>query len=413
MTDPATPHPKPLTQLIARQARDLGFALVGICPATPAKHPQTLKNWISTNQHGEMKYLADHLNVRLDPQNLLHSAQSIICLADAYPPSSPYSSHQAGKTDPKTAHSAAFPSSQVPPVGSNDRPPNMRGKIARYAWGRDYHKTIKKRLFQIADQLRTAYPDAQFKCTTDTAPLLEREYAAAAGLGWTGKHTLLIHPKLGSYLLLGAIVTSLDLSKSDPSQNSQVSSPDPPFSNMPMQDHCGSCTRCIDACPTKCIDPDGYKMDGSRCISYLTLEHRSTIPLDLQPQMQDWIAGCDICQEVCPHNRPDNHLPLDQFLEAYKPNSELAAGLDLFEILDWSPEDRQRVFQGSALKRIKLDMFKRNALIALGNQLLNHPSQKNDQPELIAKIKLLAEDESESELVSETARQTLNRLISD
>ncbi len=209
-----------------------GFALCGVTDARPSDHREHIHQWLADDRHGEMAYLSNNLNVRLDPNALLDGAKSIICVADFHP------HHESPAQDGEP-----------------------RGRIARYAWGDDYHKIIKKRLFAIADALRQGEPEHDFRCTVDTAPLLEREHAHRAGIGWVGKHTLLIHPQHGSWMLLGCIVTTLPIEHGDMPR--------------PMADHCGTCTRCIDACPTDCITP--YAVDASRCISYLTLEHRGMI----------------------------------------------------------------------------------------------------------------------------------------
>jgi epoxyqueuosine reductase len=359
----------------------LGFGLLGIAPAEPSDHADELRAWLDAGRHGEMAYLAEHVDVRLDPRKLLGGAESIICVADRYP----------------------------------DEPPNdhaterQRGRIARYAWGDDYHKTIKSRLFELADALRARFPGAEFRCTVDTAPALEREHAARAGLGWIGKHTLLLHPRHGSYLLLGLIVTTLKLQTSAEAGF--------PHETVPPTDHCGQCTRCIDACPTGCIDKAGYSIDASRCISYLTLEHRGVIDESLHEAMGDWVAGCDVCQEVCPFNGvrgsgsgvqedPTNRLRFSALPvhPAYEPRAP-APTLDLLDVLGWSIVERREAFTKSALKRIKLDMLKRNALIALGNALT-----KKDDPAVRARIAQIADDEGEPELVRATARQVLTRL---
>ena len=168
------------------------------------------------------------------------------------------------------------------PVGEEDRA--YQGRIARYALGDDYHEIIKDRLHVLADWLRQIAPDAQTRAAVDTAPVLERELAGLAGIGWVGKNTCVIHPRVGSWLLLGQIITTLSLSADEP-----------------MPDHCGTCTRCIDACPTDAITQP-YQLDASRCISYLTIEHRGEIPTEFHGPIGDWLYGCDICQDVCPHN---------------------------------------------------------------------------------------------------------------
>ncbi|MEM1356330.1 MAG: tRNA epoxyqueuosine(34) reductase QueG [Planctomycetota bacterium] len=342
MAGPANEHGRFAAAAAAqRLAQDAGFALCGIADAGPSDFAAFFADWLAAGRHGEMAYLAEHADLRVDPGRLVEGAVSVIVVADAYP---------------GLEQAAASPHPA-------DRP---AGRIAKYAWGDDYHKTIKKRLHAVCDALSVAYPDHTFRATADTAPIFERELASRAGLGWTGKHTLMIHPRLGSYFLLGTIVTTL------PMQTSEMAGfPDP---LAPPTDHCGGCTRCIDACPTDAIAAEGYSLDATRCISYLTLEHRSTIAPALLSGMGDWVAGCDICQDVCPHNRRRLALEREQhpteairFEPRYAPRSP-APSLDLLAVLDWSEEDRRLAFTGSALKRIKLNMLKRNALIALSNR---------------------------------------------
>jgi epoxyqueuosine reductase len=332
-----------------------------------------VRHWIAEGRHGEMAYLENHLDTRLDPGKLLEGARSILCVADLHPKS----------TD-------------LPPHG-----PAPHGRIARYAFGDDYHKTIKKRLHQLADALAAEHPGEKFRSTVDTAPILEREHAARAGLGWVGKHTLLIHPRLGSYMLLGTIITTMDLTDTATTDPADV---------LPPIDHCGTCTRCIDACPTNCISAsDPRSVDATRCISYLTLEHRSPIDPGLHTMMGDWIAGCDVCQEVCPFNggvRGSGFGDQDNqtYQPAYTPRPP-APAVSLSEVLDWSEDDRRAAFKGSALKRIKLDMLKRNALIAAGNTLT-----AGEDKALRGQIKRLADEAEQSEMVRLTARQVLERL---
>ncbi|MFI4861237.1 MAG: epoxyqueuosine reductase, partial [Phycisphaerales bacterium JB063] len=249
-----------------------------------------------------------------------------------------------------------------------------------------------------------AYPGHTFRATVDTAPIFERELATLAGLGWTGKHTLMIHPRYGSYFLLGTLVTTLDIATSQ-----ELGYPAPLASPT---DHCGSCTRCIDACPTDAIAPEGYSVDGSRCVSYLTIEHRSAIEPTLFAGMGDWLAGCDICQDVCPHNRrrlagtdpplaDGGPLPIHP---RYTP-SHHGPTLRLIDILHWTEDDRRRVLIGSALKRIKLDMWHRNALIAAGNAL-----QVNEDRPLRDRVEAMAQDASLHEMVRRTAQDVLAQL---
>ena len=370
MTSQHTETASASAQLIGRLAEQENFALVGVAPAGASDYVQYIRQWLGAGKHGQMAYLAHRLDKRLDPSKWLPAARSVICVADRYLAST----HEV-----------------VPGQAAT-------GRIARYAWGDDYHKVIKKRLHTMADTMQQRWPGHQFRAAVDTAPLLEREHAQRAGLGWIGKHTLLIHQDLGSWLLLGQIVTTLPVE------------PDP--QHKPVTDHCGTCTRCIDACPTDCISP--YQLDASRCISYLTIEHRGPIEPSLQPMMGDWVAGCDVCQEVCPFNDRTSGLQQGQAGRAgnvvtgavhprYEPRPP-APALKLLEILDWDAETRQKAFTKSALKRIKLDQLKRNALIAAGNYLVNH-----EDKQLRRRVGELA-DKDESPLLRRTARQVLDRL---
>lgn len=300
-----------------------GFALAGIADARPSDRHDDLFAWLAQGKHGEMGYLQEHAELRADPAKVLEGARSAILVADLY----------ATRDD------------------NLDTPLEPgQGRIARYARGRDYHTVLKKRLMKLADRFRAEQPTADFRVFTDTAPVMERELALRAGLGWVGKHTLLIHPRVGSYFLLGGILTTLELT--------------PPDSQSVETDHCGTCTRCIDACPTDAITP--YSVDARRCISYLTIEHRSEIDPELQSNMGDWIFGCDICQEVCPHNSPKPEPPMGKVANpAYRPERDR---FDLLEVINWTEDDRRAAFRGSAMKRAKLGMMQRNATIALKNQ---------------------------------------------
>jgi epoxyqueuosine reductase len=306
---------------------DLGFAARGIADVSPTRHAAELLSWLKAGKHGSMSYLARNTDVRLDPTRLLAGARSAIMVADLY----------ASRDDN---------------VDAPLRP--GCGRIARYARGRDYHVVMKKRLHALADGLRARFPGEKFRACVDTAPILEREYAARAGLGWVGKHTLLIHPRLGSYMLLGGLLTTLELT--------------PPAAQETVSDHCGTCTRCIDACPTKAISE--RSVDARRCISYLTIERREPIPEEFHGAIGTWLYGCDICQEVCPHNSPrvpDRSTEVGSatsVLSQYRPQND---SFDLLHVLGWKEEDRARAFQGRALKRATLDMMKRNAAIALKN----------------------------------------------
>jgi epoxyqueuosine reductase len=217
------------------------------------------------------------------------------------------------------------------------------GRIARYALGDDYHDTIKPRLYDLADWLRETVPGCRTRCGVDTVPVMEKELAARAGVGWMGKNTCVIHPQRGSFLLLGEVLTTLDLPVDDPAI-----------------DRCGSCTRCLDACPTGAIT-DAYQLDATRCISYLTIEHGGAIDPALQRQMGDWLYGCDVCQDVCPWNRREPAAATDD--PAFAPRWPTGT-LPLDMVAAWGEDDFRRQMRGSAIKRVKLPVLQRNAAIA-------------------------------------------------
>ena len=357
-----------------RRCRELGFALAGVADAGPSAYERELRAWLDAGKHGEMQYLAGHTAGRLDPARFVPGARSVICVADRY---------HDGAADPQE------PSSGGP-----------RGRIARYAHGDDYHVVIKKRLHRLADELTTEFPGDTFRVCVDTAPVLERELAQRAGLGAVGKHTLLIEPGAGSWLLLGEIVTTAALAPSAPG----------------AADPCGSCTRCIDACPTGAITP--WSVDSTRCISYLTIEHRSLIEPDLSPRIGDWIFGCDVCQEVCPHNQPTDRC---RDLAVHAAYAARRRGFDLLEVLGWDEQARRDAFVRSAMKRAKLVMMKRNALVAAGNALVaagnalvaaGNALAAGDRPALRRRVEAIAADGAEDEVVRSTARAVLRTVSS-
>jgi epoxyqueuosine reductase len=302
---------------VKRRARVLGFDLVGIAPAGVSSYREYLRRWLDDGQAGSMLYMRHRLDERSDPTVYLPGAASVICVAMNY-------------------HVSLEP---VPP-GQQHR----QGRVARYALGDDYHETIKTRLHALADWVREMAPEAQTRACVDTAPVMEKELAARAGIGWVGKNTCLINAESGSWLLLGEIITTLALPADEPAA-----------------DHCGTCTRCIDACPTGAITAP-YQLDARRCISYLTIEHRDEIAPELRPQIGDWLYGCDICQDVCPHNRraPTATEP------AFQPRFPTGT-LDVNEVLGWTEDDYRAKLRRSAMKRVKLPVLQRNAQIVAEN----------------------------------------------
>jgi len=339
----------------------MGFALAGVCGVEPTHRRDELRAWLAAGKHGEMAYLARNSDLREEPARLLEGARSILVVADRYAP--------RGDAD-------------------EPAPGAARGRIARYARGDDYHVVIKRRLHALCDRARERRPGAEFRAFVDTAPVLERELAARAGIGWVAKHTLVINPALGSYLLLGGVATTLEL--------------EAPPEQPAVTDHCGTCTRCIDACPTNAITP--YSVDATRCVSYLTIERRSGIEPEFFDGLRDWIFGCDICQEVCPHNserRAGDQAPIH---DAYAPRRD---SFDLLEVLGWSEEDRRTAFRSSSMKRAKLAMIRRNALIAAGNA-----PRASESPGLLRVIQEIAGNAGEDTMVRRTALDVLDRLRS-
>lgn len=364
-----------LTRNILDECDRLGFALSGVCAAERSSREREFKDWLSAGRHGEMTWLARRVEERLDPRAFMPWCRSLVMVADLY-------AARGTMGPPDAAARDADPSPADAP------PAEARGRLARYAQGRDYHVVIKKRLHRLCDRLRTRIPGERFKAFVDISPVLEREHAVRAGLGWIGKHTLLIHPRLGSALLLGGVATSLDL-------------PPPPMQGA-IADHCGTCTRCIDACPTNAITP--YSVDATRCISYLTIERRSPIAAEFHGRIGDWLFGCDVCQEVCPHNSPraPGPGPGQDATHVHPDYHPRHSGLRLLDVLGWSEDARRRQFAGSALRRATLAMMKRNALIVAGNRLRRH-----DDDALRRRIEAIAADAREPDLVRATARDVL------
>ncbi|MEC7843220.1 MAG: tRNA epoxyqueuosine(34) reductase QueG [Candidatus Latescibacterota bacterium] len=297
------------------RARELGFDLVGIAPADPLEGAEFYARWVALGFAGEMTYLQRNQDKRADPARLVPGARSVICVGMHY--------HQEALGDPSP----------------------LAGRMAQYALGDDYHDLLKDRLRQLWASVREeAGEDPAGRYFVDTAPVLERELANRAGLGWWGKNTCLINQWQGSYFLLGEIVTEVDLEW-----------------DHPAVDHCGTCTRCLDACPTDAF-PEPYVLDARRCISYLTIELKGSIPEPLRPLMGNWIFGCDICQEVCPWNKKAPPVR--------EPALETRSGLQhppLTELLAMDRDAFNELFRRNPAKRPKRRGLQRNVAVALGN----------------------------------------------
>ncbi len=349
-------------------ARERGFARAGVCTVEPSAYDAEFRDWLASGKHGSMAYLAEHADVRTDPARLLDGARAALMVADLYATRNGWREER---------EQAGF------------------GRIARYARGRDYHDVIKRRLHDLADELRARYPGEKFRSFVDSAPVFERELAERCGLGWRAKHTLAIHPRLGSWMVLGGFVTTMEL--------------EPPTEQKPVRDACGSCTRCIDACPTDAITP--YSVDASRCISYLTIERREAIPREFHGAIGDWLVGCDICQEVCPHNskRPSGRWSsgAGRVREEYEARR---AGFDLLEVLGWDEGARREAFTTSAMKRVTLAMMQRNAVIVAGNQIAAGVVTGEAAAAMRARLRAIAAGEREDAMVREMARVVLGRL---
>jgi len=352
--------PLALRTLVETKAAELGFALIGVTRAAPSTRAAELRRWLADGKHGEMSWLAERVEEMVDVRTLVRGARSVVSVADRY---------HDGKPDRVSADDAA-----------------TRGRIARYARGKDYHDVIRDRLRKLGRAIREATPGCMTRLTGDIHPILEREQAARALLGAIGKHTLLIRPSFGSFFLLGEIVTDAEIAPSDA----------PPTSADLEVDLCGSCTRCIDACPTKAITP--WSVDASKCTAYLTIEHRGEVPAEYFGRTGDWWFGCDICQEVCPHSQPTRASRRAGSNSAYAPRLD---SVDLLEVLGWTEADRARLVVSSALKRATLPMMKRNALLALASLAMHDATVRTA---VSMRCHAIASDTTEDDIVRAAAR---------
>lgn len=297
-----------VTHFLKQRAYQLGFDFVGISAATElSEEARQLEQWLNRGFHGKMSYMENHFDKRIDPRKLVEGAKSVVTLL--------YNYHTSEKQ-------------------YDDNAP----KISKYAYGTDYHYVIKDKLKQLLNDLTEKVGHINGRCFVDSAPVLEREWAKRSGTGWLGKNTLLIHPKQGSYFFLAELIIDIPLDY-----------------DSPMKDYCGTCRRCIDACPTEAIAPSGFLLDASKCISYVTIELKEAIPDTFAGKMDNWMYGCDICQEVCPWNR----FAKQHQEPAFAPKPQL---------LEMTKEDWQEItqdvfsqlFSKSAVKRTKYEGLIRN-----------------------------------------------------
>jgi epoxyqueuosine reductase len=332
-----------LTSRLKARALEIGFSMVGVARAEASRHSAFYRGWLAAGRHGEMGYLArpDAVARRVDPTRTLATVRSIVVVADDY-----FVSDDSSVADPS------------------------RAVVARYARGRDYHKVVEKKLARLLEALRELAPvPVEGRAYVDTGPLLERELAARAGLGWFGKNTMLIHPRRGSWFFLGCLLVDVELD------------PDEPFA----EDHCGTCRRCVDACPTGALlgrDERGAPViDATRCISYLTIEQRGPTPTELRPLIGNRIYGCDICQEVCPFNQKFAR-PADEPAYAARAAGEPPLGVQrlagdahhagteappLVALMQMDEAAWDSFSRGSAVRRAGRAGFLRNVAVALGN----------------------------------------------
>jgi epoxyqueuosine reductase len=325
------------TQIVTL-ARELGFDLCRFARADAPEHATQFREWLDRGEGGEMNYLARNAEKRCDPQQVLPEAKTVIVLALNYFQGEAV----AGAVSAADSVAAGVSPANPPKIAADTAAPTSAGRIARYAWGDDYHQLIEKKLAVLDDFLRR-YGGTQ-KCYVDTGPMLERDHAAAAGVGWHGKSTMLLNRQLGTWFFLAEILTTLEFA------------PDPPQKN-----YCGRCTRCIDACPTGAITAP-HQVDARRCISYLTIELKGPIPVGLRPMIGDRIYGCDDCLDACPWNR----FAKVSRETAFAMRREVAA-MKLRDYLSLDEEKFRRLFRDSPVKRTKRRGLLRNVCVALGN----------------------------------------------
>lgn len=296
------------SQIIKSKAQALGFDFCGISTASfLEKEAPLLEQWLRQNHHGQMHYMGNHFDKRLDPRKLVEGAKSVISVLFNY-----------------------YPEQRLPETEDDL-------KLSKYAYGTDYHFVVKDKLRALVEDIQEEIGEVNGRIFVDSAPVMDKVWAAKSGLGWQGKHTNLINRQMGSFFFIGEIISDLEL-----------------WPDAPIKDYCGTCTRCIDACPTDAI-PEPYVVDGSKCISYFTIELKEAIPAEVKGKFENWIFGCDICQDVCPWNR---------FSRPHQtPAFNFHPDLVQFTRQDWeeiTQEVFQEIFRRSPVKRTKLEGLKRN-----------------------------------------------------
>ena len=382
---------------IKKRALELGFDLAGIAPLEVWRDLEFSRQWAEKGFNGEMRYLENPK--RFDPLLVMPSAKSVICVGLIYNAPLPYSTEVEEKRIPNSESRSQKAEGSQFPISA----PTPRAWISRYAWGRDYHEIMRAKLEQLRAAIQDSAPEAETRVFVDTGPIIERSFARFSGIGWTGKNTCIINQEKGSWLFLGVILCSLELA-----------------ADLPAPDRCGSCTACLEACPTGAL-VEPYAMDASRCISYLTIELRGSIPNEFRAKMGGSVFGCDICQDVCPWNSshqlsvfshqqtpPQHERPLDprevarpalttiqqfnpmvveparlrfsdravadQVATDHGPRTTDPVGFSLFNppleaLASISEEDFRSIFAHSPIKRAKYRGWLRNLAVAMGNSV--------------------------------------------
>ncbi|TVQ73058.1 MAG: tRNA epoxyqueuosine(34) reductase QueG [Balneolaceae bacterium] len=305
------------TEMVRNEAERLGFDAVGFARARRLEeHESRLEQWLKEGRHGSMQWMENHFDKRVDPRKLVPGAQSVVSVMMSY-------------------HQPELAGRQL----SSEKP-----KISKYAMGEDYHLVLKEKLFELFAFTESVIGKVEGRVFVDTAPVLDKAWAVESGVGWLGKHTNVLNREWGSWFFLGEMILDAEFDYDNP-----------------VADHCGNCTRCIDACPTDAIY-EPYKVDGSKCISYFTIELRDEIPQEYHEQIGEWIFGCDICQDVCPWNRKARRGSEERLFA--RPDSA-DRDIDYWEELDL--QEYRKLFRRSAVKRAKFEGMKRNIRIAGAN----------------------------------------------
>ncbi|MBU3694199.1 MAG: tRNA epoxyqueuosine(34) reductase QueG [Rhodocyclaceae bacterium] len=358
-TEPDADGADGLKARIRAWAVEAGFSAAGFATLDLGDAPQRLRDWLAAGHHGEMDYLARHVDLRADPRRLVPGALSVISVRMPYLPAAESAAIGGGpaQADDAAADHGVAPAGEMAAPGPGDAraaasqraawatlADPARAYVARYALGRDYHKLVRARLEGLARRIEAVAGPLGRRVFCDSAPVLEVEFASRAGIGWRGKHTLLLSRDEGSWFFLGEIITTLDLP-----------------ADAPASPHCGSCTACIDVCPTRAIVAP-YTLDARRCISYLTIEHAGPIPEPLRPLMGNRIYGCDDCQLACPWNRYARISAEPDFAARHRLDSA-----NLVELFGWDEATFLERTAGSAIRRIGHARWLRNIAVALGN----------------------------------------------